>query len=75
MGVLAGGDPGARRNLLSTWDGRSQVHGPVDRNLRQAFSELDRLVDKLNVSDVVVERSAYIYRKALEKGLVRGRSR
>jgi transcription initiation factor TFIIB len=47
----------------------------VDRNLRQAFSELDRLVDKLNVSDVVVERSAYIYRKALEKGLVRGRSR
>jgi transcription initiation factor TFIIB len=59
---------------LRTWDGRSQVHEPVDRNLRQAFSELDRLVDKLHISDVVVERSAYIYRKALEKGLVRGRS-
>jgi len=59
---------------LRTWDGRSQVHEPVDRNLRQAFSELDRLADKLNISDVVVERSAYIYRKALEKGLVRGRS-
>ncbi|MGA1976108.1 MAG: transcription initiation factor IIB [Conexivisphaerales archaeon] len=59
---------------LRTWDGRSQVHEPVDRNLRQAFSELDRLADKLNISDVVVERSAYTYRKALEKGLVRGRS-
>jgi transcription initiation factor TFIIB len=59
---------------LRTWDGRSQVHEPVDRNLRQAFSELDRLVDKLSISDVVVERSAYIYRKAMEKGLVRGRS-
>ncbi|MGA1975358.1 MAG: transcription initiation factor IIB, partial [Conexivisphaerales archaeon] len=59
---------------LRTWDGRSQVHEPVDRNLREAFSELDRLADKLNVSDVIVERSAYIYRKAMEKGLVRGRS-
>ena len=30
---------------LRTWDSRSQVHEPVDRNLRQAFSELDRLSD------------------------------
>jgi transcription initiation factor TFIIB len=59
---------------LRTWDGRSQVHEPIDRNLRQAFSELDRLADKLSVSDVVIEKAAYIYRKALEKGLVRGRS-
>ncbi len=59
---------------LRTWDGRSQVHEPVDRNLRQAFSELDRLADKLNVSDAVIEKAAYVYRKALERGLVRGRS-
>jgi transcription initiation factor TFIIB len=59
---------------LRTWDSRSQVHEPVDRNLRQAFSELDRLSDKLAVSDAVVEKAAYIYRKALERGLVRGRS-
>ena len=59
---------------LRTWDGRSQVHEPVDRNLRQAFNELDALADKLNVSDAVIEKAAYIYRKALEKGLVRGRS-
>jgi transcription initiation factor TFIIB len=59
---------------LRTWDSRSQVHEPQDRNLRQAFSELDRLSDKLAVSDSVVEKAAYIYRKALERGLVRGRS-
>lgn len=59
---------------LRTWDSRSQVHEPVDRNYRQAFSELDRLKDKLGVSDAVIEKAAYIYRKALEKGLVRGRS-
>ncbi len=59
---------------LRTWDSRSQVHEPVDRNFRQAFSELDRLKDKLAVGDSVIEKAAYIYRNALEKGLVRGRS-
>ena len=59
---------------LRTWDSRSQVHEPVDRNFRQAFSELNRLKDKLAISDSVVEKAAYIYRKALDKGLVRGRS-
>jgi transcription initiation factor TFIIB len=59
---------------LRTWDGRSQFHESADRNMRQAFSELNMLVDKLSVNDVVVEKAAYIYRKALERGLVRGRS-
>src|SRR3989337_4341876 len=59
---------------LRTWDNRSQVHEPVDRNFRQAFSELDRLKTKLALSDAVIEKTAYIYRKALDKGLVRGRS-
>lgn len=59
---------------LRTWDSRSQVHEPVDRNYRQAFSELNRLKDKLAISDAVIEKAAYIYRKALDKGLVRGRS-
>ncbi|MCH7560481.1 MAG: transcription initiation factor IIB, partial [Thaumarchaeota archaeon] len=59
---------------LRTWDSRSQVHEPIDRNFRQAFSELNRLKDKLVISDAVIEKAAYLYRKALEKGLVRGRS-
>ncbi len=59
---------------LRTWDRRSQVHESADRNLRQAFSELSRFSDKLTVSEAVTEKSAYFYRKALERNLVRGRS-
>ena len=42
--------------------------------MKQAFSELRRLSEKLSVSEAVTERAAYIYRKALERKLVRGRS-
>ncbi|NHI03753.1 Transcription initiation factor B [Candidatus Nitrosotalea sp. TS] len=59
---------------LRTWDSRSQVHESQERNFRQAFSELSRMKDKLALSDSVVEKTAYIYRKALEKNLARGRS-
>ncbi len=59
---------------LRTWDNRSQVHESMDRNLRQAFSELDRFAEKLAVHESVIEKAAYIYRKALERGLLRGRS-
>ena len=59
---------------LRTWDSRSQVHESIDRNFKQAFSELSKLKDKLAISNAVFEKAAYIYRKALEKSLVRGRS-
>jgi len=59
---------------LRTWDSRSQVQTPADRNLRQALYELNRLEDKLTLSANVLEKAAYIYRKVLEKKLVRGRS-
>ncbi|MDG6999313.1 MAG: transcription initiation factor IIB [Nitrososphaerota archaeon] len=59
---------------LRTWDRRSKVHTSADRNLRQAFSELDRLAEKINVGAPVIEKAAYIYRKVLEKKLIRGRS-
>jgi len=61
-------------NRLRIWDNRSQVHEPIDLNFRRAFSELHRLKDKLSLSDSVLEKAAYIYRKALDKKLVRGRS-
>jgi transcription initiation factor TFIIB len=59
---------------LRTWDQRSKVYRHHDRNKRQAFSELDLLIGKLNVNSLVVEKAAYVYRKALERGLIRGRS-
>lgn len=59
---------------LRKWQIRSRVHSSVDRNLAQAMTELDRLSDKVYAPSAVKERAAVIYRKALDDGLVRGRS-
>ncbi len=59
---------------LRKWQIRSRVHSSIDRNLAQAMTELDRLSDKAYISKPVKEKAALIYRKALDKNLVRGRS-
>lgn len=59
---------------LRKWQIRSRVHSSVDRNLAQAMAELDRLSDKVYIHGPVKEKAAVVYRKALDKGLVRGRS-
>jgi transcription initiation factor TFIIB len=59
---------------LRTWDYRIQVNSSTDKNLSKAFSELHLLKDKLGLSDAIVEKTAYIYRKAEEKKLAKGRS-
>jgi transcription initiation factor TFIIB len=53
---------------LRTWDSRIQVYSPADRNLRQAFGMLERVKDKLGFSATIIEKTAYIYRKAQERG-------
>jgi transcription initiation factor TFIIB len=59
---------------LRKWQIRSRVHSSIDRNLAQAMAELDRLSDKLYIPGPIKEKSAVVYRKALDKKLVRGRS-
>jgi transcription initiation factor TFIIB len=60
---------------LRTWDFRIHLNSNAsDRNFRIAFSLLNTLKDKLGLSDTIVEKVAYIYRKAQERGFVRGRS-
>jgi len=59
---------------LRIWDSRSRTKNSADRNLQHALSELLKMKEKLSLSDPIVEKAAYIYRKALEKKLVRGRS-
>jgi transcription initiation factor TFIIB len=59
---------------LRKWQIRSRVHSSIDRNLAQAMTELDRLSDKVSAPSAVKEKAALIYRKALDEGLVRGRS-
>jgi transcription initiation factor TFIIB len=59
---------------LRKWQIRSRVHSSVDRNLAQAMGELERLSSNVGISPPIKEKAAVIYRKALDKGLVRGRS-
>jgi transcription initiation factor TFIIB len=61
-----------RLNRMKNLDRRSQIHKSA-RNLGRAFRQLDSLKDKLGLSNAVIEKTAYIYRKVQEAGLVRGR--
>ncbi|MFX1318047.1 MAG: transcription initiation factor IIB [Promethearchaeota archaeon] len=59
---------------LRKWQRRSRVHSSIERNLASAMSELDRLSSQLGVSRNVKETAAVMYRRALERRLIRGRS-
>jgi transcription initiation factor TFIIB len=59
---------------LRKWHVRSRVHSSVDRNLAQAMSELDRLSSQLGLPKSVKETASVIYRNAIHKRLIRGRS-
>jgi transcription initiation factor TFIIB len=61
-----------RMNRLRTWDYRSQVQSSTERSLQKAFSILSRLKDRLGLPNHVTEKAAYTYRKAQERGLIRG---
>lgn len=59
---------------LRKWQSRTRILTSVERNLAHAMNELDRLADLLNLPTYIREEAAKIYREAVEKGLVRGRS-
>lgn len=59
---------------LRIWNNRSIIHSTKNKNLQKALSELLKLKEKLSLSDAILEKASYIYRKALEKKLGRGRS-
>lgn len=59
---------------LRILDYRTQLHSSTDRSLKKAFSELDILRDKLALPDPVVEKTAYVYRKAQQRRMIRGRT-
>ena len=58
---------------LRTWDKRSKSDSKF-RNLGSAFTLLHGMKGKLGIPDTVLEKTAYIYRKAVVKKLTRGRS-
>src|SRR5918912_1649254 len=61
-----------RMGRLRMWNSRSQIHSPMERNLQHAFTLLSKIKDRLGLPDYVTEKAAYVYRKAQERGLIRG---
>jgi transcription initiation factor TFIIB len=59
---------------LRILDFRTRMRTSGDRNFTRAFGQLERLKEKLGLSDTIVEKAAYLYRKVQEKGLIRGRT-
>jgi transcription initiation factor TFIIB len=59
---------------MRLWDSRSQAKTTSERNLRSALYEMAKLKEKMGLSDAIIERSAYLYRKASKARLVRGRT-
>ena len=59
---------------IRRWQMRSCVASSVDRNLIQAMREIHRISDTIFLPRSVKEKAAVIYRKALGKKLVQGRS-
>ena len=68
--------PEVKRQMwrLRRWQLRSAYHTSQNRNLSMAMGELQRLSEKLHTPSSVQEMAAVVYRKALDKDLVRGRS-
>lgn len=61
-------------NRVRLWDARSQTKNSAERNLRKALFEIEKLREKLGLSDAIMERASYLYRKAVKAELIRGRS-
>ncbi len=59
---------------LRKWQRRIRVSNATERNLAFALSELDRMASGMGLPRNVRETAAMVYRKAVNKNLIRGRS-
>lgn len=59
---------------LRKWQQRIRVSNATERNLAFALTELERVASRMTLPRNVRETAAVVYRKAVEKGLIRGRS-
>lgn len=59
---------------LRTWDERFTAKGSRERNLKQAFGELERMASALGIPEPCRETAAVIYRQAVDEELLPGRS-
>lgn len=61
-------------NRIRLLDNRSRVSDNNNRNLVHALTKLQIMKEKLALPDSVAENAAYIYKKAIERKLLQGRT-
>jgi len=59
---------------LRKWQSRIRISNATERNLAFALSELDRMASALGLPRNLRETAAMVYRHAVDKDLIRGRS-
>lgn len=59
---------------LRKYQAKVRMQSSIERNLAMASDELEKLSEALSLSKNVKQRATEIYRMAIEKGMVRGRS-
>ena len=59
---------------LRTWNERFRTRDHSERNLKQALGEIDRMGSALGVPESARETASVVYRRALDDGLLPGRS-
>lgn len=72
-GVKISAQSRAQMYRLRKWHKRASISSSMERNLAIALSELDRIASNLGLPGNIKEAAALMYRKAVEKGLIRGR--
>jgi transcription initiation factor TFIIB len=63
-----------KMSRLRTWDERFRTKDARERNLKQALTEIERMGSALGLPKTVRETASVIYRRALDEGLLPGRS-
>ena len=59
---------------MRRWNKISSNNRSHHRNLKNAFAIMGTVKDKLSLNEALIEKSAYNYRKALDKRIIKGRS-
>lgn len=59
---------------MRKWQKRARSFSSFERNMESALSEISRVAGLMSLTKAVKEEAAVIYRKALERDMVRGRS-
>ncbi|WP_226006693.1 transcription initiation factor IIB [Natrinema salinisoli] len=59
---------------LRTWNERFTSKNAAERNLKQAFGEIERMASALGLPDPCRETAGVLYRRAVEESLLPGRS-